>query len=222
MKHSTLSLRLLMGFILTVSSGPGFPSSGTEPKRWDFRVFLDDKEIGYHTVKLTQDASGKRIEVAANFDVKFLFITAFSYEHTANELWRNDCLSRIETKTVSNGEEEFVRSNRIDNGIQLKTHQGEQTVTGCLRSFAYWNPELLKTDALLNTQTGEIEETQLNNVGIENIKLEGVEMPANRYALLAGGKQVDLWYTPEGDWLQLQSRVKGNRLLSYYRRNFQP
>lgn len=217
MSKPALMVCAMMGFILVASSRPGFPSTDMAPKRWDFRVFLDDKEIGYHTVNIRPESGAQRVQVDAQFKVDFLFFTAFSYQHRAEELWQLGCLKTVETRTVTNGNEQFIESKALPKGIQLLTHDGEKTLGGCLRSFAYWNPDLLKTTTLLNTQTGELENTKLETIGTEDIEIGGVSMTAERIALTANEKRIDLWYSPDGEWLQLKSRVKRDRLLSYYR-----
>ena len=36
--------------------------------------------------------------------MRFLFIDAYHYEHSARELWRGDCLERLDARTDDNGE----------------------------------------------------------------------------------------------------------------------
>ena len=53
----------------------------------DFRVFLNDNEIGYHSVQIRRTPQGAEVSVDASFDVKILFFNAFSYRHSAEERW---------------------------------------------------------------------------------------------------------------------------------------
>ena len=53
-----------------------------------FDVYLDDKPVGVHRVILDTSAGEKRVQVEAQFDVKFLAITAYKYRHRADEVWR--------------------------------------------------------------------------------------------------------------------------------------
>jgi hypothetical protein len=185
-------------------------------RQWQFRVFLDDKEIGYHKVRLIPEEDKKRVEVEAKFDVKFFFFTAYSYDHQTEELWEGSCLSDIQSQTDNNGEELFVRRQDEGNHFTVLTHQGRQQLKGCVRSFAYWDPELLKANRLLNTQTGEYQEVDVIKLGRSAIEIEGRLVDALKYRLDIEDSSIDLWYTPDMNWLALQSITEGGYRLSYY------
>ena len=40
----------------------------------------------------------------ARFDVRFLFVSAYRYEHEAVERWQGGCLRELQSRTVTNGE----------------------------------------------------------------------------------------------------------------------
>lgn len=190
--------------------------SASSDKRWDFRVFLDDKEIGFHTVRLFATADEKKVQIDARFDVRFLFLKAYYYEHQTEEIWKGTCLTNLRSDTDDNGKKLFLRAQPVSNGVQLTTHGGEQELEGCVRSFAYWDPQLLSAGRLLNTQTGEYQAADINYLGESPIEIQGVLYEAYQYRLMVDGKNIDLWYTPEMDWLALQTTVRGGRRLSYY------
>ena len=64
-------------------------ASGDVTKSWKFRVWLDDTPIGYHQVKINTEANRKTVHTQANFDVRFLLIPVYSYEHETRELWED-------------------------------------------------------------------------------------------------------------------------------------
>jgi len=185
-------------------------------KQWQFRVFLDDKEIGYHKVRLSPEEDGRRVSVEAKFDVKFFFITAYRYDHQTEEFWEGACLRDIQSRTDNNGEQLFIRKQAEGNNFTLETHDGQQELQGCVRSFAYWDPELLKTSRLLNTQTGEYQDVEIIELGNNPIEIEGRMVEAIQYRLMIEGSSIDLWYTPDMNWLALQSITEGGYRLSYY------
>lgn len=185
-------------------------------KKWQFRVFLDDREIGYHRVTLNSEQQTKRVSVEADFKVKFLFFTAFRYQHTAEEVWSESCLTDIDAKTNNNGDSLYLKKNNEKTGFELITHAGEQALEGCVRSFAYWDVDLLKTGQLLNTQSGEIEAVQLRQLGDSVLEFEGNSIPAIKYRLSLEDKSIDLWYSEDMNWLALQSETEGGYQLSYY------
>jgi len=188
-------------------------------KRWEFHVYLDDKRIGHHTVRLVSDLNKRKIEVDAQFDVKFLFVRAYYYEHRTEEVWEGSCLTDIQSDTDDNGKKLYVRALPASNGVQLETHNGNSQITGCVRSFAYWDPELLRSGQLLNTQTGEYQSVDMEYIGESPLDINGLTFEAYQYSLLVEGKQIDLWYTPDMDWLALETTVRGGRRLTYYPAN---
>lgn len=51
-------------------------------EEWAFDVFLDKSKIGKHTFTLDQN---RQLTSRAKFNVKVLFVNAYSYDHTAKE-----------------------------------------------------------------------------------------------------------------------------------------
>jgi hypothetical protein len=192
-----------------------FPIMAKQADEWRFKVYLNDKEIGYHTVTLKPMQDGSRVQTAANFDVKFLFLNAFRYEHKAEELWRGDCLRSIRTSTSTNGENQFVEGENNAGRLTLTTNEGEKRLEGCVRSFAYWDLDLLESDRLLNPQTGRHEDVKLEEFGLTTKTINGSPVEALRYRLLTEESAIDLWYTPDYRWLALESEVKSGKRLSY-------
>ena len=185
-------------------------------KQWQFRVFLDDKEIGYHKVRLTPEDDRRRVSVEAKFDVKFFFVTAYSYDHKTEEVWEGACLADIQSRTDDNGDELYVRRQAKGQAFTVETHDGQQELQGCVRSFAYWDPELLKASRLLNTQTGEYQDVEIIELGENPIEIDGRIVDAIQYRLMIENSSIDLWYTPDMNWLALQSMTEGGYRLSYY------
>ena len=213
-----LHLRTFMLAVLLILLflGMSIDVRASTEKEWQFRVYLDDKEIGYHRVQMIPEDDRKRVTVEARFDVKFFFINAYSYDHRTEEVWKGSCLADIQSHTDDNGEQLFVRKLPQGKGFTLITHQGEQQLDGCVRSFAYWDPELLKASRLLNTQTGEYEKVQVLRLGDTSIEIGGRSVEAIQYRLVIGERSIDLWYTPDMNWLALQSMTDGGYRISYY------
>lgn len=210
---NTIRTILLFGVLLGL--GLSLDVQADIERQWQFKVFLDDREIGYHKVSLIPEEEGRRVSVEARFKVKFLFITAYRYEHKTEELWEGSCLTDIQSRTDDNGKKLFVRASSASNDFELVTHDGMQQLDGCVRSFAYWAPELLKTQRLLNTQTGEYQEVEVLELGDNPIEIEGEMVDARQYRLLIEDFSIDLWYTPDMDWLALQSITEGGHRLRY-------
>ena len=180
-----------------------------------FDVLLDGKKIGYHRFEIDGPRSNAAVRSEASFDVKFLFVTAFSYRHTATESWSNGCLDEIEARTDSNGKKLNVSGERTDDGFVIDTGDVEAELPSCVMTFAYWNPGFLEQPRLLNPQTGEYLEVEVQELGRDTVRLEGREVQARSVRLTARQMDITLWYSENAEWLALESVAKGGRIIRY-------
>ena len=105
-------------------------------------------------------------------------------------------------------------------GREFQIVAGETTreLTPCARSFAYWNLDaLLQAKALLNPQTGEYLDVQIESLGRESMAAGTVE----RFLLRATGDDatrlapIVLWYTSQREWVGLEAVTADGRRLRY-------
>jgi hypothetical protein len=187
-------------------------------RQWNFTVFLDGREIGYHSFQLNRSAERMRLETRAQFAVKFFLLTVYTYDHHNTELWRDGCLEGIESRTDSNGERYRVSGARRDGGLLVSTDAGEQRLDECVASFAYWDRRLLERRRLLNSQTGEYLPVRLEPLGAGSLALGERTIAVQRYALAAQGLDIELTYAADsGEWLALDSRLEKGQVLQYRR-----
>ena len=214
---NTYTIGLKAKFVLMLAALIVLPlnASAFSEKHWNFKVFLDDKEIGKHAVHVIEDQDFRKVTVDANFKVKFLFFTAYQYQHRAEEKWQGSCLKHIEVRTDNNGDDLFVRKTSDSNDFIVETHAGTQQLGDCVRSFAYWDLDLLRAKKRLNTQTGEYESVEIVELGEDQFEVDGQAIDSLRYRLVVGDKEVDLWYTADMNWLALQSTLEDGYRLKY-------
>lgn len=206
---------MIAGAMLLMLSAATAVAEDPADKTLLFDVFLDGKKIGYHRFEIDGSRSNAAVRSEASFDVKFLFVTAFSYRHTATESWENGCLDEIEARTDSNGKQLSVFGERTDDGFVIDTGDAEAELPSCVMSFAYWNPGFLEQPRLLNPQTGEYLEVEVQELGRDTVKLEGREIPARSVRVTARQMDITLWYSENAEWLALESVAKGGRIIRY-------
>jgi Family of unknown function (DUF6134) len=190
-------------------------SLANEARKYDFKVLLDDREIGHHRFVVSEHNNETRILSEARFDVKFWFITAYTYLHTSQEVWQGGCLQSIEASTDDNGDDLFVRGESSNQSLKLQTHDGVQPLQGCIRTFAYWNPSLLENTKLLNAQTGILETVTFKLIGESRISVRGQPVTALHYQILNPKFSIDLWYSGNSEWLALESTTESGARLRY-------
>ena len=194
------------------SSSP--PSTQDTGREWRFRVLLDDQEVGWHRYVVRADAGITEVESRAQFDVRVLFVNAYRYRHEARERWRGSCLEGLESRTVTNGTVEEIDAVDSGDALVVTRRAGETRLTGCVMSFAYWDPRILQADRLLNPQTGEWLPVRVEAQGTEPVSVSGRTVAATRHRLSAPELQIDLWYA-DGQWVGLEAATRGGRLLRY-------
>lgn len=182
---------------------------------WRFRVFLDDREIGYHHFYLAGDGEHRQLRSEANFEYRLLFVKLFHYEHENLETWSGDCLRSIRSKTDANGRAYEVNGRAAEGVFVVNANEGSASLPDCVMSFAYWNPVFLEQEQLLNTQDGTFLDVEVSAPVPEDLVVRGESQPSFRYHLAAGDLNLDLWYSGEKEWLALESEVSGGRKLRY-------
>lgn len=184
-------------------------------REWAFDVYLDHKQIGSHTFRLDSNGSERDLISSAKFRVKLLFIEAYSYSHTALEKWDGDCLISLEAQTLENEDETAVHGERTSSGFQLSGPKGALALPGCVMTFAYWNPKMLEQKRLINPQTGVFQAVTIRRIGSETLRLGQGATQAHRYKLTGDKLDIDLWYSPNMQWLALQSTTPEGYLIRY-------
>ncbi len=221
-KRFWLSVHAVVALLATgtaIASGAGTaPGDLSQAREWNFQVYLNDSPIGFHNFRLDPEQDGYQLQTEARFKVKILFVTAYRYQHENQETWRDGCLERISARTNDNGAQLEVSGQRATDGFTLAATQRRADLNDdCVRSFAYWDLDALQATRLLNPQTGEYQTVSVTAAGRESIEIDGQPRPADRYRLTGEGISLDLWYSPQGDWLGLASYLKKGRQLRYER-----
>ncbi len=201
----TLLLIAMLALVTPASAAAG---------AWTFRVTLDGREIGQHRYRLQPRDEGMELRSEARFDVRVLFFTAYRYEHEAVERWQGGCLRALESQTVTNGERIAVSAREQGGQLVVERPAGRDLHAGCVRSFAYWDPDILGSRALLNSQTGELMPVQVTRLGAEAMTVQGQEVLATRHRITGTGLEIDLWYVGER-WVALEALTDGKRRLRY-------
>ena len=118
-------------------------------------------------------------------------------------------------RTDDNGDRPTVDAKMENGQLAVIRSGGSSSIGGCVMSFAYWNPQMLRQARLLNAQTGEFETVKISALGDDNIVVRGATVAAKRYRITGPKNPIDLWYSQSDEWLALESAVAGGRRLRY-------
>ena len=176
MKRIATSL-LFLGLTLSIATSVA-RAEDSASRTLLFDVFLDGKKIGYHRFEIEDAGDGPAVYSEASFDVKFLFVTAFRYRHNTTEQWAQGCLKEIAAQTDSNGRRLSVVGSRTRDSFVVETDNDEAELPECVMTFAYWNPGFLEQPRLLNPQTGEYVDVDVEELGMDVLEIAGREVRA--------------------------------------------
>jgi len=205
---------LFAGLFALAAATPILANEGAVA-RWDFDVYLNEKRVGKHTYEVIEKDGVQRVRSEANFKYRILFIPAYRYKHSNSERWADNCLVRFDANTNANGELLQVSGEKI--GSRFTVDDGEKAVQlpECVMSFAYWNPDFLEQQRLLNPQTGEYVDVSVEEVAEELLEVRGELVLATRFRLTAYEVDLTLWYSENNEWLALESVAKGGHIIRY-------
>jgi len=211
-----LMVRLLSGIFLfllwqvSVAAESAIKSAEPTGKNLDFKVFLNDREVGIHSFHLQQQGEQLLVSSTMRLDFTILMVKKIKYRHQANEVWQGGCLVSLTSQTEKQGKNIIVNAATDGSGLVVEHSEGSETIAGCARGFAYWNPTLLEADFLLNAESGQYLPVEISSrISTQN----------NITHMLIAGPEADvrLQYDAAGNWLSLESKLQIGGLLRYQR-----
>lgn len=206
---STLRNQVLVTFLFLGMASPAIAD------KWNFNVFLDGKKVGTHLFEVVDANDQRHVQSTANFEVKILFFSAYKYEHTNTERWADNCLLTFDANTKVNGKPTAVSGATGEDGFLVEKFGGQELLPDCVMSFAYWNPAFLLEKRLLNPQTGEFLDVEVELMGTEDLEVRGEQVAAERYKITAQGIDLLVWYSSNNEWLGLESIAEKGRIIRY-------
>jgi hypothetical protein len=190
------------------------PAAQAEARSWNFRVMLDNRDIGQHRFTLDGPDDRRELRSEARFDVRVLFINAYRYRHEAVEHWDGNCLRSLDSHTETNGKRLAVNAVTEGNRLVVARATSRSDHEGCVMSFAYWNPQILTASRLLNSQTGELLPVTVTPQGATTVVVRGVPRAAQHFKINGPSLKIEVWYA-DADWVALEALTDGGRRLRY-------
>jgi len=215
MRRKALSLLMVGLFVLAFATPVPANVPEADTARWDFDVYLNNKKVGKHSFEVVEADGERQVMSEANFVYRILFIPAYQYEHRSAERWAGNCLLEFDARTNANGDRIEVSGARNESGFRVERAEEPLELPDCVMTFAYWNPDFLKQPQLLNPQTGEYVDVNVEEVGTETLEVRGDAVEATRYRLTAYEMDLSLWYSSDDVWLALESIAKGGHTIRY-------
>ena len=176
----------------------------------DFKVFIDNREVGRHQFKLLEQAESVQVSSTMSLDFKILRIKRIKYRHQANELWQAGCLVALQSDTQKQGKIFAVDASTDPSGLVVQRPSETETITGCVRGFSYWNPQWLEGDYLLNAESGINVPVEISSRISQQDKIQHIKIGLPKTV-------IHLQYDAAGEWLSLETELLIGGTLRYQR-----
>lgn len=185
-----------------------------------FIAYRNGEAIGRHTLSFQRNGQELKVETSINLAVKILGITAYRYNHKAQETWNGDAFQTLSSQTDDNGKKMVIQAQRSPAGLEVVRSARAEPVQGAamdqglkrddtvretlplnLLPSSHWNFRQVSQSALLNTQTGSKANVQITQIGREQIKTANGTISAMRYRY-TGDVTKDQWFDDRGRWVK--------------------
>jgi hypothetical protein len=178
---------------------------------WHFDVSVDGLPIGSHDITVRENGDARTVQS----DMRFGVLGVSSYKQHAEETWRADCLTRLDTRTEEKGNVITVSGGLDGDAFAIEGPRGHERLPACVMTFAYWNPRVVKQDHLVNFQTGVWTPVTVHALGKDQIDVRGSPVAANHFRIDTERNRIEVWYSPEGEWIGLRSTTMNGHVLQY-------
>jgi hypothetical protein len=181
-------------------------SNSTYAEEWNFDAVLNDKVIGQHTFIYENEKTISN----ANFKFEYLFMD-FIYQHKSTETWQEGCLKTISSKTDDDGDLYEVSGHIGTDRFLVTTNNKTSELPSCVMTFAYGNTKILEQKKLMNSQSGEYLDVDIQFIREENHIVKGEDILTDLWRIEAniddGDLLIHLWYDKNMNWVSLKSQT---------------
>ena len=176
-----------------------------------FAILRDRDPIGRHSVTFERRGAELLVNIAIDIEIRFAFLTVFRYQHENREVWRGGQLVSLDSWTDDDGTDYRVRARATPAGLRVEGSGGTFLAPKNVIPTSYWNPATVDQTRLLDTQRGQLLEVAIQPFGEETVAVGGTPVPVRKYAV-TGDLNLDVWYTPKGEWTKIAFEARGSTI----------
>lgn len=175
----------------------------------DFTVLRKGKPFGTHKLSFDRDEGGQlTVTTDVDLQVKFGPITAFRYRLDSVENWIDGKLVGLNGKSNNDGRKGEVSAETVDDQLLVDSTEFDGTLPLTTIPSSHWNRMQVYQDQMLSTETGEVLDIEVENLGEDLVTVDGQDVETTHYRLKSD-LTVDLWYDTQSRWVKLAFEVRG-------------
>jgi hypothetical protein len=159
--------------------------------------------VGRHKVSFENDGGDLVVEIESEIKVKGLFVTAFRFEATRRERWRDGKMIAYESQTHDDGTQITVSARAEGDKLIIDGPNG--TAQAPLGTFPThpWNKDIVKSGLLMESKTGKLRKVAIASAGAETLVLDDRSVTTTRYEM-TGEMERELWFDEQENWVRLR------------------
>ncbi len=195
-------------------------------ERASYSFYRNGVAVGHHVVQTSGSAGRHTVDIDSQVAVRLGGqLTVFRYAHHSRETWDGERLISLESRTDDDGKSFRVLASAGAGGMVVRATVPEvenASLNDRMMGFAPTNSErlveqvlpadllptswsharILKQSRLLNSQTGNLQQISVQQLGTDVVQTGQGQIPASRYRLTGMITTLELWYDNRGRWLK--------------------
>ena len=174
-----------------------------------FQILRNGSDFGKHSVVFDEREQETRVQIDINMKYALGPVAFFRYEHSNEEVWKGDRIVSLSSQTYDDGDDYSVQAS-WGNVLSVDTNGKRYEAPKGLLTTSYWNPATLKSDQLLNTQKGQVEDIEVTYLGRKNFETAVEALKADHYKVQSK-VPIEVWYDSKTkQWVGLKFSVRGS------------
>lgn len=178
-------------------------AQGDHLSQYQYTVLRDGEPIGIHSVTVSSEGSGLKVETETDLEVTFGPLTLYRMEHLRQEVWRDGELEEMTAYTNKNGDIFDIAITREPQGYTRVINGRTDRFEPSMKLLALWHEDLFRHSAFLSPIEDKTYEISVNFVGADKVDLINASVDAFFYRM-SGDSNRELWYDAEGHIMKVR------------------
>ena len=169
-----------------------------EDNEVSFDVVRKNKIIGNLNTKFIHNEKDLILHSILDIKVKVLFFPAYKFFQETKEIWREGNFISIDGFTDFEDDREYKIDGKDEDGFfKASGMDGYLELDEKIMPLNYWNKQMLNEKEVFDTQKGIVRTIEVTQLEDEKIKIDDIEILANKYVFNASKNLKDKGPFPE-------------------------
>ena len=181
-----------------------------------FDVYRKGLKVGEQSMYFSRNAEGDLfVQVRFHLAINVLFITAYTYDYEASEIWRDNQIVALTAHVDDNGKV-AATSARLDEGVfKIDGPRGTILADSWVFPTNHWHRGQVESSVLLNTLTGALAHVRVERRGIDKVSTGSGGVDAERFSYTGDLHDTDVWYDARGRWVKMRFKAKDGSTIEF-------